>query len=101
MYNITAAMPGFAAETVTVEVLEGGEGVFLEFFLALDGGLAQWGLGRKFGPFGLLGGDAEGEEASEGGGQVCSAQAVEHDACRHACMHACMHLHQLQQVSCG
>lgn len=86
IYNITAAMAGYASETVTVVVPEGGEGVQVEFFLAPMeglGGLAQqWGLGRKFGPFQLAGDRAEGEPGGQVRRLICTFQGSPHLACR-------------------
>jgi hypothetical protein len=101
MYNITAAMPGYAAETVTVVVPESGEGVQIEFFLAAAeglGGLA--GLARKFGPF-QLAGEAAGGAEGEQGGQVrtvwSAIQEILWEGVHHAHRVAC----HAQSISAG
>ncbi|EIE24879.1 hypothetical protein COCSUDRAFT_14223 [Coccomyxa subellipsoidea C-169] len=52
-YNVTAALAGYANETVTVIIPGDGSGETVEFFMSRAGPNAaavNWGLARKFGP---------------------------------------------------
>ncbi|KAK9918404.1 hypothetical protein WJX75_003872 [Coccomyxa subellipsoidea] len=51
-YNVTAAMAGYATETVTVTIPADGSGEMVEFHLGRAGpeAVTKWNLARKFGP---------------------------------------------------
>lgn len=52
-YNVTAALAGYANETVTVVIPADGSGESVEIFMGRAGGaeaVTNWGLAHKFGP---------------------------------------------------